>query len=219
VAELTATTGAASANPPPNGGGVSAAQAATAQTEPTVAATPPILPPSRPQIAKVAPPPPPVLPPKPHVPIVAVLSGGDITVAEPAGRAIERTLARQGYHLANADLLPGTDRYVDGRRVDVPALLDFLARAGRIDAVVIVHARRTGAQNLPAYGMNVEATTAQLNVMTYAVQGRHKLGAGWTANVIYTGLSAKQQGEEAVEEITPQVEHALVEYRPRHGRD
>ena len=171
-----------------------------------------------PQIAKVAPPAPPALPPKPHVPTVAVLSGGDITVSEPAGRVIEQTLARHGYRLADADMMPGAGRYLAGQRVDVPALLDFLARNGRVDAVVIVHARPTGSQNLPAYGMNVDATTAQLNVSTYAVQGRHKLGPGWSANVIYTGLSAKQQGEDAVEDIAPQVDSSLVEYRAGRNR-
>ena len=160
----------------------------------------------------------PAAPPKPHVPTVAVLSGGDITVSEPAGRAIEQALSRKGYRLADSDMMLGAGRYLAGQRVNVPALLDMLAKNGRVDAVVIVHARPTGQQNLPAYGMNVDATTAQLNVTTYAVQGRQKLGAGWTANVIYTGLSAKQQGEDAVEEITPQVESTLVEYRPGRGR-
>jgi len=178
----------------------------------------PLAAPTATQIAKAMPPPP-AVPPRPHVPTVAVLSGGDITVSEPAGRVIEQALARRGYRLADSDMMPGAGRYLSGQRVNVPALLDMLAKGGRVDAVVIVHARPTGQQNLPAYGMNVDATTAQLNVMTYAVSGRRKLGAGWTQNVIYTGLSAKQQGEEAVEEITPQVESLLVEYRPGHRHD
>lgn len=217
VAELTAT------GPTGSSATATASNTAAAQPETAAPSAPPVPVPSvptppAPQIAKAVPPPPPVAPPKPHVPTVAVLSGGDIAVSEPAGRAIEQVLARRGYRLADADMMPGAGRYLSGQRVDVPALLDFLARNGRIDAVVIVHARPTGAQNLPAYGMNVDATTAQLNVTTYAVQGRHKLGAGWTQNVIYTGLSAKQQGEEAVEEIAPQVESTLVEYRAGRGR-
>jgi len=214
LADLTA-----NGNPPPTSAPApgNAAAIGVAPSEPAAPAiTPPA--PTAPQIAKAAPPPPPVAPPKPHVPTVAVLSGGDITVSEPAGRVIEQALARRGYHLADADMMPGAERFLAGQRVNVPALLDMLARNGRVDAIVIVHARPTGQQNLPAYGMNVDATTAQLNVTTYAVQGRHKLGAGWSANVIYTGLSAKQQGEDAVEEITPQVESTLVEYRPGRGR-
>ena len=218
AAAAAATAGADGNAAPTNAAAVNSATIGVAPSEPAApAVTPPA--PSAPQIAKVAPPPAPVAPPKPHVPTVAVLSGGDITVSEPAGRVIEQALAHRGYHLADADLMPGAERFLAGQRANVPGLLEMLARNGRVDAVVIVHARPTGSQNLPAYGMNVDATTAQLNVTTYAVQGRQKLGAGWTANVIYTGLSAKQQGEEAVEEITPQVESTLVEYRaPRERR-
>ncbi|WP_347259345.1 protein kinase [Rudaea sp.] len=220
LAELTAAGNAVSTGSPagnaaaPSSASVAADSGAPGPVDPPK----PLVPPAAAQIAKAAPPPPPVTPPRPHVPTVAVLSGGDITVSEPAGRLIEQTLARRGYRLADADMLPGAGRYLSGQRVNVPALLDMLAKGGRVDAVVIVHARPTGQQNLPAYGMNVDATTAQLNVMTYAVQGRQKLGAGWTQNVIYTGLSAKQQGEEAVEEIAPQVESVLIEYRPGRGR-
>jgi len=214
LANLTANNNSAATNAPPSSDAAAISVAPSAPSAPAI--TPPA--PTAPQIAKAAPPPPPVAPPKPHVPTVAVLSGGDITVSEPAGRVIEQALARRGYHLADADMMPGAERFLAGQRVNVPALLDMLARNGRIDAVVIVHARPTGAQNLPAYGMNVDATTAQLNVTTYAVQGRQKLGAGWSANVIYTGLSAKQQGEDAVEEITPQVESTLVEYRAGRER-
>ena len=231
VAELTA--GNASASMPTEAGSASAGanpsasapvsasieQAATSPVAPApMPAPPPVSAPAQTQVAKIAPPPV-VTPPKPHVPTVAVLSGGDITVSEPAGRSIEQTLSHRGYHLADMDMMPGAGRYLSGQRVDVPSLLAFLARNGRVDAVVIVHARPTGQQNLPAYGMNVDATTAQLNVSSYSVQGRQKLGAGWTQNVIYTGLSAKQQGEEAVEEIGPQVERTLVEYRPRGRHD
>ena len=230
VAELTAGS-AASTDPSASAGAASAPASPTTTAQPAAQAVPPPAPPAAPQIAPVAPPtpsaekqiakiapPPPVAPPKPHVPTVAVLSGGDIAVSEPAGRAIEHALARRGYRLADADMMPGAGRYLAGQRVDMPALLEFLARNGRVDAVVVVHARPTGAQNLPAYGMNVDATTAQLNVTTYAVQGRRKLGGGWSANVIYTGLSAQQQGEDAVEDIAPQVESSLVEYRPERGR-
>ncbi|MBS0589460.1 MAG: protein kinase [Proteobacteria bacterium] len=232
VAELTATNPPANppspTNPPASSAAVVAVAGATAPTANTVPGNAhaantdqSLAPPSASaptQIAKIAPPPP-VAPPRPHVPTVAVLSGGDITVSEPAGRAIEQTLSHRGYRLADMDMMPGAGRYLSGQRVDVPSLLAFLAKGGRVDAVVIVHARPTGQQNLPAYGMNVDATTAQLNVTTYSVQGRQKLGAGWTQNVIYTGLSAKQQGEEAVEEIAPQVERSLVEYRSRGSHD
>ena len=97
------------------------------------------------------------------------------------------------------------------------SLLEMLAQNGRVDAVVIVHARPAGSQNITFHGQSDTMNTAQLNVSVYAVQGQHKLGAGWNENVNFTALSAKAQAEEAVEEIAPQVESTLVEYRPGHN--
>jgi serine/threonine protein kinase len=170
------------------------------------------------QVARINPPPPVAAPPKPHIPTIAVLSGGDIVVAEPAGRVIERALAHHGYRLLDAEMMPHAERFLAGQRPNIAGLLEMLAQNGRVDAVVIVHARPAGSQNITFHGQSDTMNTAQLNVNVYAVQGQHKLGAGWNENVNFTALSAKAQAEEAVEEIAPQVESTLVEYRPGHNR-
>jgi serine/threonine-protein kinase len=184
---------------------LAAAQAASAATPP-------------PQVARIAPPTEVVAPAKPHIPTIAVLSGGDITVSEPAGRVIERALAHHGYRLLDAEMMPHAERFIGGQRPNVAGLLEMLAKGGRVDAVVIVHARPIGAQNIAYYGQSDTMNTAQLNVSVYAVQGQHKLGSGWNENVNFTALSAKNQAEEAVQEIAPQVESILVEYRPGRNR-
>jgi serine/threonine-protein kinase len=184
---------------------LAAAQAASAATPP-------------PQVARITPPAEVVAPPKPHIPTIAVLSGGDITVSEPAGRVIERALAHHGYRLLDAEMMPHAERFIGGQRPNVAGLLEMLAKGGRVDAVVIVHARPIGAQNIAYYGQSDTMNTAQLNVSVYAVQGQHKLGSGWNENVNFTALSAKNQAEEAVQEIAPQVESILVEYRPGRNR-
>ena len=185
--------------------GLAAAQAAKAATPP-------------PQVARIETPPPAAAPTRPHVPTVAVLFGGDVVVSEPAGRAIERALAHHGYRLLDTEMMPRAERFIGGQRPNIAGLLEMLANGGRVDAVVVVHARPVGAQNISYYGQNDTMNTAQLNVNVYAVQGQHKLGSGWSENVNFTALSAKNQAEEAVHEIAPQVESILVEYKPGRNR-
>jgi eukaryotic-like serine/threonine-protein kinase len=163
-------------------------------------------------------PPAPVVPPKPHIPTIAVLSGGDISVADPAGRVIEQALSHHGYRLVDAEMMPHAERYLGGQRPNVGGLLDMLAKTGRVDAIVVVHARPTGAQNIAYHGQSDTMNTAQLSVSVYVVQGQQKLGQSWTENVNFTALSAKAQAEEAVEQIAPQVEQVLVDYRPGRNR-
>ncbi|HEY8010293.1 MAG TPA: protein kinase [Rudaea sp.] len=185
--------------------GLAAAQAAKAATP-------------GPQVARIETPPPATAPPRPHVPTIAVLFGGDVAVSEPAGHAIERALAHHGYRLLDAEMMPRAERFIGGQRPNIAGLLEMLANGGRVDAVVVVHARPVGAQNISYYGQNDTMNTAQLNVNVYAVHGQHKLGSGWSENVNFTALSAKDQAEEAVHEIAPQVESILVEYKPGRNR-
>ena len=52
----------------------------------------------------------------------------------------------------------------------------------------------------------------------YSVSNQHKLGPGWSEDVHFTGMSARNQAQEAVQEIAPQVEGLLTEYRPGRNR-
>ena len=55
------------------------------------------------QVARVTPPPP-VAPPRPHVPTIAVVGGGDNKVAEPAVRMIEQALSRRGFNVLDGSI-------------------------------------------------------------------------------------------------------------------
>ena len=162
--------------------------------------------------------PPPVVPARPHVPTIAVLAAGDESVAEPAERAIEQALAHRGYHMIDQDMMPRVAHHLAGNRPNMAALLETLARNGRVDAVVIVHARPVGAEQITYYGQSSQLNTAQLNVNVFAVDGQRKLGSGWSEQVHFTSLNAADQAREAVEPWLGEMAEKLSEFRPRGNK-
>src|SRR5262249_30259278 len=73
-------------------------------------------------------------PPKPHVPTIAVVAGGDEVLTEPAERAIEAALAKRGYHMIDQDTMPKVAHLLGGGKPNTAAMLELLARNGRVDA-------------------------------------------------------------------------------------
>jgi predicted Ser/Thr protein kinase/cytoskeletal protein RodZ len=169
-------------------------------------------------VARVTEPPPVAAPPKPHIPTIAVLAAGDESIAEPAERAIEQALSRNGYHIIDQDMMPRVAQHLAGNHPNMAALLETLARSGRVDAVVVVHARPVGSEQIQYYGQSSALNTAQLNVNVFAVEGQRKLGAGWSEQVHFTSLNAADQAHDAVEPILQQLEEKLVAYRARGNR-
>jgi serine/threonine-protein kinase len=170
---------------------------------------------TKPRIATAAPPPPVSAPPRPHVPTIAVIAGGDIAVAEPVERAIEDALARKGYHLIDQSMMPRVEQMLHGPRANIGGILDQLAQhRSNVDAVVIVHVRPVGEQQITFYGQSDTMKTAQLDITAYAVEGRRKLGAGWSDNVNFTAMSARDKAREAVEPMLGEIEERLSEFRP-----
>ena len=170
---------------------------------------------AKPRVANVPPPPPVSAPPRPHVPTIAVIAGGDTLVAEPAERAIEEALARKGYHLIDQSMMPRVEQMMSGSRANIAGILDLLAQhRSNIDAVVVVHVRPAGEQQITFYGQSDTLKTAQLDVTAYAVEGRRKLGAGWSDNVNFTAMSARDKAREAVEPMLGEIEERLSEFRP-----
>jgi eukaryotic-like serine/threonine-protein kinase len=169
-------------------------------------------------VARITEPPPVAAPPKPHIPTIAVLAVGDESIAEPAERAIEQALSHHGYHLIDQDMMPRVAQHLAGNRPNMAALLETLARNGRVDAVVIVHARPVGSEQIQYYGQSSALNTAQLNVNVFAVEGQRKLGAGWSEQVHFTSLNAADQAHDAVEPMLEQLEEKLVAYRARGNR-
>jgi serine/threonine-protein kinase len=157
-------------------------------------------------------------PRKPHVPTVAVIAGGDEVITEPAERAIEAALSKRGYHMIDQDQMPRVSHLLGGGKPNVAGVLEAVAHNGRIDAIVVVHARPVGSENISYYGQSSTLNTAQLNVTAYAIEGRRKLGAG-SEQVHFTSLNASDQAEEAVEGMLPQIEQQLTEFLPSRHRE
>jgi len=179
---------------------LAAAQAAQAQ-------------PPKQRVASATPPPPVSAPPRPHIPTIAVIAGGDEAVSEPAQHSIEHALSRNGFHLVDEASMPSVEHLLQGSKANIAEILNVVARRGDIDVVVVVHARGVGSQSVTFYGQSDNLMTAQLNISAYAVQGRRKLGAGWSDNVNFTAMSAKDKAEEAVEPLISEIEERLAEFR------
>jgi serine/threonine-protein kinase len=187
------------------------AQPPVASTATAPTSAPPV------QVATAAEPPKVLAPPKPHVPTIAILASGDDAISEPAEQAIESTLMHRGYRVVDQDSLPRVGRLIDGER---PRFAEALAvLQGHADAVVFVHARKVGAQEMNYYGQTSTLYTAQLNVRAYSVEGRRQLGPPWSEQVNFTNLNAGDKAKEAVEPMLERVSERLVDYRPKGRRE
>jgi len=199
-------TPAPQANPP-----ATPAQPSVASTTNAQASAPPV------QVATATEPPKVTAPPKPHVPTIAILASGDDAISEPAEQAIESTLMHRGYRVVDQDSLPRVGRLIDGER---PRFAEALAvLQGHVDAVVFVHARKVGAQEMNYYGQTSTLYTAQLNVRAYSVEGRRQLGPPWSEQVNFTSLNAGEKAKEAVEPMLERVSERLVDFRPKGRRE
>jgi serine/threonine-protein kinase len=199
-------TPAPQANPP-----ATPAQASVASTANVQASAPPV------QVATATEPPKVAAPPKPHVPTIAILASGDDAISEPAEQAIESTLMHRGYRVVDQDSLPRVGRLIDGER---PRFAEALAvLQGHADAVVFVHARKVGSQEMNYYGQTSTLYTAQLNVRAYSVEGRRQLGPPWSEQVNFTSLNAGEKAKEAIEPMLERVSERLVDFRPKGRRE
>jgi serine/threonine-protein kinase len=170
------------------------------------------------QLARATEPPPASAPPKPHIPTVAVVAGGDDAVSEPAEHAIERMLTRRGYRVLDQNMMPRVSNLLGGERPRFGEVLEVLAKRGHIDAVVFVHARPVGTQQLTYYGQSSTLYTVQLGVRAYSIDGRRMLGPGWSEQVNFTSLNAAEKANEAIEPMLREVDEKLVDYRPKGKR-
>ncbi|HEX4479980.1 MAG TPA: serine/threonine-protein kinase [Rudaea sp.] len=174
---------------------------------------------SRPQqqVARVTPPPPPVAP-RPHIPTVAVIGGGDNNVAEPAERMIEQALARRGYNVMDEASMPRVAHLFAGERPRYDEALNILAKLGRVDAVVIVHARDVGSEQLAAYGQVNNVVTAQLRIKAYSVDQHRPIGNDWSDAVHFSSLNAADQTNETVRPWLNEIAESLQAFHPHRDR-
>ncbi len=169
-----------------------------------------------PRLARIAEPERPVAPPKPHVPTIAVLAGGDDVIAEPAQQELVAALQRAGYNVIEEGAMPRVAHLLANG--DYNAALAAVSRSGRVDGVVFINVKAVGTQQLQYYGRSSTAFNAQLSVRAYHVGARRMLGPGWTEQVIYTGLNAAEKAREAMEPVIEAVDSNLDEFRPRRRR-
>jgi serine/threonine-protein kinase len=199
-------TPAPQANPP-----AAPVQQAVASATTTQASAPPV------QVATATEPPKVTAPPKPHVPVVVVLASGDEAISGPAEAAIERTLEHRGFRVSDQDSMPRVDNLLNGERPRFAEALRILR--GHADAVVFVHARKVGTQELNYYGQNSTLYTAQLVVRAYSVEQARPLGPSWDEQVNFTSLNAGEKAKEAVEPMLERVSERLVDFRPKGRRE
>ena len=157
-----------------------------------------------PRIAKATPPEKPSAPPKPRVPTIAVVSSGDDVISSPAEDALVDLLQSRGFRVIEG-----------GRSGEKPNLR---ALRGRADAVLVVHARPVGTQDLTYYGQVSTLYTVQLGVKAYRVADGSVLWTSGAEQVNFTSLNAAEKAREAVEPMLDRVDGRLAEFRPRGGR-
>jgi serine/threonine-protein kinase len=147
----------------------------------------------------------PAAPPKPHVPTIAVVASGDDVISAPAEDALVNLLQSRGF------------RVIEGARThgDSP---NFRALVGRADAVVFVHARPVGTQQMQYYGQSSTLYTVQLGVRAYRVSDGSVLWRSGGEQVNFTSLNAAEKAREAIEPMLDNVDSQLAEFRSRGKR-
>jgi serine/threonine-protein kinase len=156
-------------------------------------------------IAKTTPPKRATEAPRPRVPTIAVVSSGDDVISGPAEDAIGDLLRSRGFRVIDGG-------HAGGDRPDLHAL------RGRADAVLFVHARPVGSQELTYYGQSSTLYTVQLGVKAYRVANGEVLWSSGSEQVNFTTLNAADQAREAIGPMLDNVDANLDEFRPRGGR-
>jgi serine/threonine-protein kinase len=156
------------------------------------------------QIAKATPAPAPAAYSGP--PRVIVLGFGDPAVAGTAELAIEEELSGIGLELVDEDLISGLSGIEDGS----PDMARLLAAAARdAEFVVAVRVVALGQTELAYYGQSTTQYSARLEVGSYDVRNRRKLGSGWNAPVSFTHLNADYNTRQAMSPLLQRIAQGL----------
>jgi serine/threonine-protein kinase len=142
----------------------------------------------------------PAVPPRPRVPTIAVVASGDDVISSPAGDSLVSQLQNRGF------------RVIEGHNTSARAY------AGKADAVVVIHARPVGTQQMNYYGQSSTLYTVQFGVKAYRVSDGSVLWSGNGDQVNFTSLNAAEKAREAIEPLLDSVDNRLAEFRSRGGR-
>jgi serine/threonine-protein kinase len=158
-----------------------------------------------PRIAKATIPDKPVVPPKPRVPTIAVMSAGDDVISSPAEDALVGMLQSRGFRVIEGG-------HANGDRPNVGSM------SGKADAVVFVNARPVGSQEMNYYGQTSTLYTVQLAMKAYRVSDGSVLWSSGSEQVNFTSLNAAEKAREAIEPMLDNVDSRLDEFRARGKR-
>ena len=92
------------------------------------------------------------------------------------------------------------------------------ALARRADAVVYIHARPVGQQELTYYGQQSTLYTVQLGVKAYSTADGRLLWTAPASQVNFTSLNAADKAREAVSPLLDEAARHLDEYRASKRR-
>ncbi len=143
-------------------------------------------------------------------PRVLVLGFGDPAVAGAAELSIEERIGETSVVLVDEDLV-GLAGIEEGA-ADMGRLVNTASRVA--DFVVVVKATPLGSQPLTFYGEVMTQYTARLELSTYNVRNRSKLG-GHQAQVSFTHLNADPQTREAIAPYLGRIAEAIAGRRAR----
>jgi len=152
------------------------------------------------RVAMVTPVEKPAVPARPRVPTIAVVASGDDVISSPAGDSLVSQLQNRGF------------RVIEGHNTSARAY------AGKADAVVVIHARPVGTQQMNYYGQSSTLYTVQFGVKAYRVSDGSVLWSGSGDQVNFTSLNAAEKAREAIEPLLDNVDNRLAEFRSRGGR-
>ena len=144
-------------------------------------------------------------PPRPRIPTIAVVVGGDDVITEPARDAIVSLLQRRGFRVIEAGEVSGSKPNMGSLR-------------GRADAVVFVQAKPVGSQQLQYYGQSSTLYTVQMGVKAYRVSDGSTLWSSRMEQVNFSTLNATEKAQEAIEPLLDAVDSNLDEFRSRRHR-
>jgi hypothetical protein len=132
----------------------------------------------------------------PENPEVAVLALGDPLLATAVEGGLENALRGEGLNIVSG--LAALDDFRQDResRASLSRILASLRGEG-IHAVVVARVERLADRELNYYGRRDVASTSNLRIEAYLVDGGRSLGSGWSEQIEYTAVNAASEGRGA----------------------
>ena len=143
-------------------------------------------------------------------PRALVIASGDPVIAGPVENLLREAVAGSRLELMDKAFMPGLDRYADAEYLDVAGLGELVReQGGRL--LVVARIVPVGTTPLYYYGRSSTLYTSRVELETYDLVERRRVGGGWTGEVRYTELNAVQQADDTVAPLADRLSRALSE--------